>query len=276
MRPRPRWFCWGVCFAGFLTAENAFAEQAPPLEAKKTPPPEESPREQGVGIMGLELGTGQDLGTSPASAQGAQLGMRFPLHSKEVSLRMDAMLGGRPNHGVMGELRLQADTHAGPPARSGLVWGWWGMDLAMMQTPTVWHTLIEIPRGHLGVRSFGVRQGFELGARFGYAWIGRYNPTDATRPLGNSLTPALYGLAYTEHLYLSWDLRSLRSLENNRPVTTGELLLCGVQDEMAACVTGRYFHGHVRPDDGSSEHLASSWQLGLMLGIGERLGAPKE
>jgi hypothetical protein len=231
-----------------------------------------------MGILGVELGAGQDRGAAQGAGQGAQIGMRFPFLAKDGRFRLDTLFGGRPYQGAMGELRFQADVASVAPERGmGVVWGWWGMDLAVLRTPTVWHSLIELPRAHLGFRSLGKEQGFELGGRLGYTLIGRYNPEGATRALGHSATPALYGLLYTRHTFLSWDVRAITPLRGEgRPVWTSEGLFCGVHDETALCVTGRRFHGQVRPDDGRPEGLASSWQIGFLLGFGERLGAPKK
>ncbi|MCS6900208.1 MAG: hypothetical protein RMJ98_16520 [Myxococcales bacterium] len=228
-----------------------------------------------MGILGIDMGGGQDRGAARGASQGAQVGLRVPLVTGDGRFRLDALVGGRPHQGTMGELRFQSDLIAGAPARgTWVVWGWWGMDLAVLRTPTVWHSLLELPRAHLGFRSLYNEQGFELGGRLGYTLLGRYNPEGASRSLGHSITPAIYSLLYTRSTFLSWDVRAISPLRGQgRPVWTSEGLLCGVQGKFAFCVTGRHFYGQVRPNDGRSEGLASSWQLGFLLGLGERIGS---
>lgn len=237
----------------------------------------DEPHESGVGILGFEGVIGQDRGAVSAEGQGAQLGMRFPFEYPEMKMRLDLLFGGRPYRGLMGEVHMAGDSRWGKTSPgSSLVGGLWGFELMASQGSTVWYSLIEVPRAHLGYRYTARESGFELGGRAGLSLIGRYNPQGATSALGNSVTPGFYALAYSGHFYATWETRSFSSLSGGRPTWLSEGLLCGTGSGMAACLSSRYFVGRVSPDDGAADRLASSWQIGLMLGLGERLGLRKE
>lgn len=232
----------------------------------------EDRREGGVVIVGAEGSAGQSRGADDGSATGAQLGLRAPHSFSLASSRLDLMLGWRPFRGVMGEARLQSDFHFNRGgASSGLNWGLFGFQLQALQGPTAWYSRVEVPRAHLGYRNVNGARGFEVGARAGWALAGRYNPGDATRWLGNSLTPTLLASAHSKHLYASVEAGAFLPLifvSNRTPVWSSEALLCGVISGVAACATGRHLVGEAYLGD--EARRTTSWQAGLMLGIGER------
>lgn len=225
----------------------------------------------GVGILGLEGGMGKG---GDETASGVQAGLRMPIEFASSAFRLDLLLG-YASSGMQGEARWKGDLRAySVKGNRGLIWGYGGFELLAAQTPAIWYSLVEVPRVHLGYRQGIFERGFEFGARAGWALIGRYNPEGATRGLGNSLTPTLYALGFTRHLYVSWETRAFTPLSAGSPVWASEALLCGVLSAVALCATGRHFLGVVHPDSRAEGQRSGSWQAGLMVGVGGRIGLP--
>lgn len=240
----------------------------------------EPPSTEGAALIvfGVEAMQARNMGAVPGDGGGVQVGMRSQmsvLDRKQNESVLTRSLGGMalgyaPSLSRwIGEFHLQSSYVARAVGDPDGFYGGFGTDLGIVRTPSMLWSLVEIPQIHFSYHHLARGRVAELGARAGFVWIGRYNPDGARHALGGSVSPALFATVHARPFHATLDFRRMLPVFDidRGPVDMGQALLCASLRGASLCLSGIQFRGSVRRDDGTSA-MSSSWQAGLLLGVG--------
>jgi hypothetical protein len=134
-------------------------------------------------------------------------------------------------------------------------------------------SLVELPELQLGYQLLERDLHFELAGRGGAVLVGRYNPANASRPLGKAFEWG--GIASLRvnavHLDVEFMRIEARSSAPETPVDVLSAMLCGAVFPLGICLDMRRHSGEVRPRSGGPSLDLESTYVGLTVGAGNEL-----